>query len=66
MSRFGSGVLPELQQVTIQQAAVRTVHVLTGALILATGTAMAILAHAGEAKLVNSTSVSAVRLEGAA
>jgi cytochrome c oxidase assembly protein subunit 15 len=49
MSKFSGVLLPELQKPTIGQAATRVAHVLVGSFILATSTALTVLAHRSEA-----------------
>jgi heme A synthase len=63
--RFGAGVPPEVQQVTVGQAAVRTAHVLVGFLVLAAAVVVALRAHRQVAVNVALATTPGRRLEGA-
>ena len=54
LARFGSGELPELQQVTMGQAAIRTAHVLLGSWLLAISVSCILLARGKASRTVSS------------
>jgi heme a synthase len=64
--KFSAGTLPELVQVTVGQAAVRTAHVLAGAGVLAAATALALRMRKRASLAVTVPEAPAARLEGAA
>jgi heme A synthase len=65
MIKFSSGELPELVQVTLPHAVIRTAHVLTGAAILASAVVLAVQARR-RAPAAEPLSAPAGRLEGVA
>jgi heme A synthase len=66
MGKFATGVLPELQQITIRQGVVRTAHFLVGSLVFATAVVTALRAHGPAVPAVRAAPPPAGRLEGAA
>jgi cytochrome c oxidase assembly protein subunit 15 len=66
MVKFSSGVLPELVQITVPQAIVRTGHVLVGSWVLATTTVAALQFARPRTISLPATTLPASRLEGAA
>jgi cytochrome c oxidase assembly protein subunit 15 len=66
MVKFSSGVLPELVQVTVPAALIRTGHVLVGSLILATATMAALKLARPQSVAVPVSTLPVGRLEGAA
>jgi heme A synthase len=66
MVKFSSGELPELVQVTVPQALVRTGHVLVGSCVLATATMAALRLTRPQPLSVPVSTVPVSRLEGAA
>jgi len=63
--RFAAGVPPDVQQISIAQAVVRTAHVLVGFLVLAASVVVVLRAHRQLAIGVQRAAVPAHRLEGA-
>jgi cytochrome c oxidase assembly protein subunit 15 len=66
ISRFSSGVLPELQQVTAGQLVIRTMHVMVGFGILATSVVVTLRAHRHLTVSLALKPAPSSRLEGAA
>jgi cytochrome c oxidase assembly protein subunit 15 len=62
--RFAAGVPPELQQLSMGQAVIRTAHVLVGSLVLGASVVVAMRAHRQLATAVRRAPVPARRLEG--
>src|SRR5262245_25356499 len=65
MMRFGSGVLPELQRVTIGSGMVRTLHFVTGSLVFAGTVVVVLLVHLRAPAEVLVTAGRPRQLEGA-
>jgi cytochrome c oxidase assembly protein subunit 15 len=63
--RFAAGIPPEVQRVTVAQAAVRTAHVLVGFLVLAASVVVMLRGHRQLAVQVELAAAPAGRLEGA-
>ncbi len=64
--RYGSGVPPEVQPVTVRQAVVRTAHVLLGSWVLATSAVVTLQVYRRTATAPEAATVPLSRLEGAA
>lgn len=65
LRRFAAGVPPELQQLSVAQAMVRTAHVMVGFLVLAASTVVCLRAHRHVVAGFKPALVPAHRLEGA-
>jgi cytochrome c oxidase assembly protein subunit 15 len=63
--RFATGIPPEMQQVTVSQAATRTAHVLIGFVVLAASVVVVLRAHRQVVVRVEQTAVPTHRLEAA-